>query len=251
MNELTNKQIRMACLFKAVEVLGPNRFRFTAAKEVAGPFLAAAQQFYDFVTADDEARFRAGVDIAGPRPDKTTIQVEPVLHDWTAAFHLGYPVNGQDILCGMFSTKDKRQSMWENAIILPGLLTLNEAKKYCPIGYRLPTDEEWHWLIVNTKFIFDKKSKEGVFVFKDDCKLRLAAAGWRDGHDEPYRRGKAGYYWLSDIYARGCHMRFNENGPRICGPMVCPNTSTDAISVLYLPIEVKPNQYSNHYDNNK
>lgn len=54
MNELTNKQIRMACLFKAVEVLGPNRFRFTASKEVTEPFLAAAQQFYDFVTADDE-----------------------------------------------------------------------------------------------------------------------------------------------------------------------------------------------------
>lgn len=241
MNELTNKQIRMACLFKAVEVLGPNRFRFTASKEVTEPFLAAAQQFYDFVTADDEARLNLGVDIAGPWPDKTAIQVEPVLHDWTAAFHLGYPVNGQDILCGMFSTKDKRQSMWENAIILPGLLTLNEAKKYCPIGYRLPSSEELDWLIANTAFSFDKKAKEGIFTFKGGYKLRLPAAGWHGINGILNGQGESGYIWSSSASRVRSETEYHymcfDNG----APAVLKGVPTDAISALYLPIEVKPN----------
>lgn len=202
MNELTNKQIRMACLFKAVEVLGPNRFRFTAAKEVTGPFLEAAQQFYDFVTAGEDTRMRSSVGMAGP---------------------------------------DKRQIMWERAIVSPLLLTLNEAKKYCPIGYRLPSDEELEWLIASTAFSFDKKAKEGIFAFMDGYKLRLPAAGWHSINGILNGQGECGYIWSSSasrvrsetVY----HYMSFDNG----GPTVFKGAPTDAISALYLPMDVQPN----------
>ncbi len=55
MNQLSDKEIRLMCLCKAIEVLVPNRFRFTATKDVPGPFLDTAKQFYDFVNAGEEA----------------------------------------------------------------------------------------------------------------------------------------------------------------------------------------------------
>lgn len=84
MNELSDKQIRMACLFKAVEVLGPNRFRFTAAKEVTGPFLEAAQQFYDFVTADEKAAPKSAQ--CQPDPDFDLPSMESIINTYCKCY---------------------------------------------------------------------------------------------------------------------------------------------------------------------
>ena len=101
MNRLSDKEIRLMCLHKAVEVLVPNRFRFTATKDVPGPFLDAAKQFYDFVNAGDNTGLVYGADPAGVEPDKKIC--------WTG-----------DILRGPAPSKEPAgksadQRMWENS----------------------------------------------------------------------------------------------------------------------------------------
>lgn len=53
MEELSDKTIRALCLCKAVEVLDPNRYKFTATPEVTRVFLDTAKKFYDFITTGE------------------------------------------------------------------------------------------------------------------------------------------------------------------------------------------------------
>ena len=87
--------------------------------------------------------------------------------------------------------------LWKRSIQLEGLYTFYEAQEACPVGYRLPTEEEWEWLLKNSKYHFDKETKEGVFLLPDGFELRLPAAGRRFGNGDFGNQGTRGHYWPS------------------------------------------------------
>lgn len=219
MNQLSNKEIRLMCLYKAIEVLVPNRFRFTATKDVPGPFLDTAKQFYDFVNADDATGLVHDAEPAIIEPDKTIC--------WTGG-----------ILCGPAPSKEPagksaNQRMWENSIQLEGLYTFDEAQKKCPKGYRVPTGEDQGWLLANTEFSFDEEKGEGVFRFADGFELRLPTSGFCADDGSPCYQNNVGFYWsssVSGIYGRCVYFDSST---------VCAGTSTKSIthSVRCIPVE--------------
>lgn len=223
MNHLSDKEIRLMCLRLAVEVLVPNRFRFTAAKEVTGPFLEAAKQFYDFVDAGEKGS------------QETPLQrPELVLNPTSGLIEL------ENLRKDIFDRPARKTDIyrkWKQAVILPGPFTFEEAVKACPKGYRLPTEKEGEELINNTAYNFDKKAKEGVFRFADGFELRLLAVGIHYADWVGYKPDECGCYWLFS--------RSDTNTSCICFDASGANAGTNyrviALSALYLPIDVEPN----------
>lgn len=125
--------------------------------------------------------------------------------------------------------------LWKQSIQLPGLYTFDDAQKECPPGYRVPTGEEQEWLIANTKYFFDKETKEGVFTFPDGFELRLPAAGFRNGNGNSYYQGTYGYYWSSSPSgASALNVYFNGSAA-----YVDTDNRVDAFSVRCVPIEIQ------------
>lgn len=163
MNELSNKMIRLICLTKAVEVLGPNRFRFEETHEVTEPFLEAARRFHKFVSAEEATEAAL------------TLDVDPE----SARF----------------------LKMWEHPVQLHGLRTLDEALRSAPEGFRLPTLEEYNDLRRCSDYEFDKEAKEGAFLLLGVQELRLYAAGQRHANGACTNVERDGYFLSSSIIA--------------------------------------------------
>lgn len=161
MNELSDKTIRLICLCKAVEVLGPNRFRFTETHEVTEPFLEAARRCYEFVSAAEAAEAALTWDV--------------------------------DAEAARFLKK------WEHPVQLHGLRTLDEALRSAPEGFRLPTLEEYSELYTCSDYDFDKEAKEGVFLLLGAQELRLYAAGQRHANGACTNVGRDGYFLSSSL----------------------------------------------------
>lgn len=139
---------------------------------------------------------------------------------------------------------NKNLLLWERSIQLPGLYTFDEAPAACPEGYRLPTDEELIWLVDNSGYHFDFKTKEGVFRLPDGFKLLLPAAGYRLGNGDSYYQGTFGYYWSSSPSGTNAtYVRFNGGAAG-----VSTRRRVAAFSVRCVPIEIdslKPNNKIN------
>lgn len=77
--------------------------------------------------------------------------------------------------------------------------TFEEAQKFCPKGWRVPTNEEQRKLRAECSFHFDESTKEGVFTDKETgIELRLPAAGFCSYlTGSPCYDGACGYYWSS------------------------------------------------------
>ncbi|MBF0651689.1 hypothetical protein IR083_22995 [Dysgonomonas sp. GY75] len=96
--------------------------------------------------------------------------------------------------------------LWKDSIQLSDYYTHEEALKACPVGYRLPTKEEFEELITNTEYSFDKETEEGVFTFKDGFELRLQATGsMNDNREKSLNRGTHGYYWSNTQNGTGAY----------------------------------------------
>ena len=80
---------------------------------------------------------------------------------------------------------------------------------------RLPTIDEWKWLINNCKWEWDKERKGQVVTSKNGNSIFLPAAGYTDGVSFS-RTGSYGFYWSSSIdtdYPRiACYVFFNSDG---------------------------------------
>lgn len=203
MNELSNKMIRLICLCKAVEVLGPNRFRFTETHEVTEPFLEAAKRFHEFVSAAE------ATEAAETLETPETLDVDPEIA----------------LMC----------RMWKQSIQLPGLLTIEEAAHFCPVGFQLPTLDEYKWLLTHSKYHhFDKETEECVLYLPDGSELRFRAAGQRHKNGATINQGQEGFYLSSTL----------ENTNVYCLRVNSIATSTErisrvkALSTIYLPEKI-------------
>ncbi|MDR2004091.1 MAG: fibrobacter succinogenes major paralogous domain-containing protein [Prevotella sp.] len=117
-------------------------------------------------------------------------------------------------------------TFWQSSLLLPGHHTFDEAQKICPIGYRLPTKEEFEELAANTKYHFDKEKQYGVFTFKDGTKIEFPASGYRSNTiGALYGVGVNGTYWSSS-----------------------PSSATNGFSLTFNGTSVNPaNNYNRQY----
>lgn len=67
-----------------------------------------------------------------------------------------------------------------------------------PLGYRLPTLDEFQILIDSTIYSFDEGSKEGVFAWHSGYELRFPALGfYREDNPSIVGHHKTGVFWSS------------------------------------------------------
>lgn len=85
-------------------------------------------------------------------------------------------------------------------------------------GDSVPTIDEWRELIDNCEWLWDFNNKQMVIIGKNDNRITLPAAGWRD--TSMYDMGSRGYYWSSslspDYPSYVCSVYFNSDNVSCC-----------------------------------
>lgn len=102
--------------------------------------------------------------------------------------------------------KQLGEHLWENYKLVYGYHSFSQVEvnrdaaqqQVIPLGYRLPTLEEYQLLIDSTIYSFDETTKEGVFTWHSGYELRFPALGCCRADDTPIAAYQnSGMFWSS------------------------------------------------------
>lgn len=100
-------------------------------------------------------------------------------------------------------------NIWKYTILREGLFTFHEALASCPSGYRLPTLEEYQSLCLETPFLFDNVTSEGIFTFSDGLELRMPVTKMPPNEATiGCRHAEQGVYWTSTPHGNGSYVMY-------------------------------------------